>query len=113
MRRLGLGEERRRLGEFFEILHHHGTHPIEHGAVRGGRTGQRAGVRSGQVLPDFRAPELVDDHRLARRERAARRARQMIGVAQGFEEQQNRAGVRVVDQAVGDFAGAEIALIAH
>jgi len=58
-----------------------------------------------------RTPELVDDHRFAGGIGSTRRACEVIRATDGFHEQQDRFGVRIIDQTLGDFADAEIAFI--
>ena len=104
-----VGDQRRQLEQGFQHVHaQHAVLPEE--CIRqlvGSR--HRAGVRCGEVLSDLRAPELVDNHRLAGGKRPARRVREVIRVADGFHEEQNRAGMRIVDEAVGDLADTEVA----
>ncbi len=58
------------------------------------------------------APQQIGDDRLFRGEGAAGHPRKCPGVADGFEEQQDCVGVRVVDQQVADLAHAQIRLVA-
>ncbi len=71
------------------------------------RARHRAGMRCGEILPDFRAAELVDDHLLARCVRAPRGVRELVRVAQRFHEEQDRPRVRIVDEQIGELAHAQ------
>ena len=74
--------------------------------------GQRARVRCRKVLADIGAAEFVHDDRFVRRISAPRRVCEPVGIAQRFEEQQDGAGMRIVDQHVGQFAHADVGFVA-
>ena len=77
----------------------------------GTRHGSR--MRRGAILPDFRAAQLEHDNRLAPLIGTLARARKVMGVTDRFHEQQYLAGIRIVHQHIGEFADADIGLVAH
>jgi hypothetical protein len=72
----------------------------------------RAGVRRGEILSDFGAPHLVDHDLLASRVSAACGKRKLVGVAQRLHEEEDRLGVRIVDQEVREFADTQVRFVA-
>ena len=107
-----IDQQRRHVDQRFE--HRHARDAVAPAEGIEGRVGagDRAGVRLGELLADVGAAELVGDDRLAGGMRPPRRARQPLAVAQGLHEQQDRLGLGIVDQQVGDLADREVDLVA-
>ena len=85
---------------------------LEIGVRRLGRAGDGPGMAERQFAARVGAAELIGDHRLAGRKRAARCGSQNVPVAHGLDEQQDRLGFRIVDQQVDQLAHAQVAFIA-
>ena len=111
-RRRPIDQQRRYVDQRFEHRHAGDAVALAESVERRVGAGDRAGVRLGELLADVGAAELVGHHRLAGGMRPPRRPRQPLAVAQGFHEQQDRLGLGIVDQQVGDLADLEIDLVA-
>ena len=85
---------------------------LEIGVRRLGRAGDGAGMAERQFAARVGPAELIGDHRLAGRKRAARCGGENRPVANGLDEQQDRLGLGIIDQQVDQFAHAQVAFIA-
>ena len=106
------GDQRRQFEQRFQVIH--AQHAVRAEKRVGDFVGacHRAGVRGGEILSEFGAAELVNDDGFVGRVSAPRRMRETVGIAQRFEKQQDRSGVRIVDQHVGKFADADVGFVA-
>ena len=74
--------------------------------------GHGAGMGGRQRCPLLGPAELVSDDRLARRMRPPGSALEVLGRADGLEEQQDRVRLRIIHQQIRHLAGGEIGLVA-
>ena len=93
---LAARQERPDLDQRFQHVHAHDAAIAEIRVQRRVLAGERAGVRAREASPRLRAPELVGDHRLARRVRRARRRARARRVAHRLQEQQDDVACRGV-----------------
>ncbi len=85
---------------------------LQEGIDRFVRSANGAGMRARQLATRLRAPELVGDDRFAGVKRPTRCRREPLRITQCFQKKQNRRRVGIIDEQLGDFADAQIRLIA-
>ena len=112
-RRLAGDHQRRQLEQGLQHVHAQHAAIAQERVGAAVRTDQRPGMRRRQLAAGLGPPQHVGDDRLAGRRRPPGHGLEAVGPANRLQEQQDRAGRRIVDQHLADLGDPEVGLVAH